>query len=153
MVISANSDFSTVTIQSDNLTDFTDIDTVTLSAKVNCEGSYSDTIIEGDVTLLTGTFTVDLLTLFGSSTLADSIYSFVLTILYNDETVDVEYGCLFVDNETKCNVAQCVKDKQMLELQLDHWIITASQDCNCNCENLCTIYKRMLNELSSCQSC
>lgn len=151
MVITTNSDFSTITIQSDNLASFASISSVSLTGKINCEGTYSDTIVEGDVT--DSTFTVDLSTLFGTSSLSDSIYSFILTTTMDDDETFVEYGCVFVDNDTKCQVATCVKDKQMLELQLDHWIITQAQDCDCNCETLCTIYKRLLNELSSCQSC
>lgn len=150
MVITANSDYSVITIQSDNLTDFTNIDSVALTAKINCEGSYSDTIVEGDVTLSTGTFTVDLSTLFGTSTLSDGIYSFVLTTNFNDSTSPKEYNCIFVDNDTKCEIAECVENKGNLELQLDYYILSRAQNCNCNCEYLCNIYKRITNELTCC---
>lgn len=155
MTITANADYSTITLQSDNLTDFTGIDTVTLSGKINCAGTYSDTIVEGDVTLLTGTFTLDFATLFGTSTRADSVYSFTLTIVNTDSTVDKEYGCLFIDNETKCDVAECIKNGAKTELMLDYYILSraGTGDCGCDCQTLCNIYQRVVNGLTSCQSC
>lgn len=155
MTITANDDYSTITIQSDNLTDFTGISSVTLEGKINCAGTYSDTIVEGDVTLLTGTFTLDFATLFGTSTRADSVYSFTLTIVNSDSTVDKEYGCLFIDNETKCDVAECVKNGAEIELMLDYYILSraGTGDCGCDCQTLCNIYQRVTNGLTGCQSC
>lgn len=155
MVITANSDYSTITIQSNNLTDFTGIDTVTLEGKINCAGTYSDTIVEGDVTLLTGTFTLDFTTLFGTSTRADGVYSFTLTILYDDDTVDKEFNCLFIDNETKCAIAECIQNTPNLELQTAYFILSraGTGDCSCDCQILCNIYQRVTNELAGCQGC
>lgn len=155
MVITANSDYSTITIQSDNLKDFTDIDTVELQGKINCAGTYTDTIVEGDVTLATGTFTLDFTTLFGTSTRADGVYSFTLEITYNDETVDKEFNCLFIDNETKCAVAECIQNTPNLELQTAYFILSraGTGDCSCDCEALCNIYQRVTNELTGCQGC
>lgn len=155
MTVTANSDYSIITIQSSNLTDFTDIDTVTLSGKINCSGAYSDTIVEGDVTLVTGTFTLDFTTLFGTSTRADGVYGFTLTISYNDLSVDKEFGCLFIDNETKCAVAECIQNTPNLELQTAYVILSraGTGDCGCDCEILCNIYQRVTNELAGCQGC
>lgn len=154
MVLTANDDYSVITIQSDNLTDFSGIDTVTLTAKINCAGSYSDTIVEADVTLLTGTFTIDLATLFGSADLDDSVYSFTLTIVPDSGNTIYENACLFVDNETRCLVADCVKNTQNINLQLDYYILSRASTCsNCDCETLCNIYQRLLNGITDCQGC
>lgn len=155
MVVTANSDYTTITIQSDNLKDFSPISAVTLSAKINCSGSYSDTIVEGDVTLSTGTFTVDLTTLFGSATLADSVYSFVLTITKTDSTVITENGAIFVDNDTACLVADCVKNAQNIELQTDYYLLSRAGTgaCAIDSQALCNIYQRVTNELSDCEGC
>ena len=155
MTITANTDYSTITLQSDNLTDFSGISSVTLSGKINCAGTYSDTIVEGDVTLLSGSFTLDFTTLFGTATRSDGVYSFTLTITNTDSTVDKEYSCLFIDNETKCDVAECVKNGAKTELMLDYYILSraGTGDCSCDCEILCNIYKRVTNELAGCQGC
>jgi len=155
MVLTANSTYTTITIQSDNLTSFSGIDTVTLYGKINCAGTYSDTIVEADVTLATGTFTVDIATLFGSAPLADGVYSFTLEILNTDDTVDKEFGCLFVDNDTKCLVADCIQNTPNMELQTAYVILSraGAGDCNCDCEALCNIYQRVTNELAGCQGC
>ena len=155
MIVTANSTYTTITIQSDNLKDFTDIDTVSLTAKINCAGSYSDTIVEGDVTLATGTFTVDLATLFGSATLADSVYGFTLTITYDDTSIDKEYGCIVVDNDMKCAIADCIKNTPDTELQTAYFILSraGTGDCNCDCETLCNIYQRVVNGIAGCEGC
>lgn len=154
MVLTANSDYSTITIQSDYLIGFSGIDTVELQAKINCAGSYSDTIVEGDVTTLTGTFTVDLATLFGDADLADGVYSFTLITTPDSGTIKYEYACLFVDNETMCTVADCVKNTQNIEIQLDYYILSRASGCSsCDCETLCNIYQRLINALTDCQGC
>lgn len=151
MTLTSNSDYSTITITSTNLTDLGSVATIKLSGKINCDGTYSYTVDEGDISA--GTFTVDLSSLFGTSTLSDSIYSFILTITNDDESIIKEYSCLFVDNTTMCEIVDCVTETNNLELQLDYYLLTRAQDCDCDCTDLCTIYKRMRNEQTRCQSC
>lgn len=154
MIVTANSDYTVITIQSDNLKDFSTISSVTLNGKILCEGTYTDTIVEGDVTLSTGTFTVDLATLFATtSALADSIYSFDLVINTTSSTVIREYGCLFVDNETSCKVVDKVVETNNIEIQLDYYLLSRAQTCSCTCDDLCVIFKRLTNELTRCTSC
>lgn len=151
MTITHNTDYSTITIQSDLLaTPWSGIHSVTLLGRTLCVDNNTDTIVEGDIT--ESSFTVDLETVFSTTTLADGIYTFILSVSNDDETVDVEYGCLFVDNETKCLVANAVKDCNNISLQLDYYLLTKAQDCDCDCDDLCTIYRRMTNELD-CSSC
>jgi len=154
MVVTTNEDFSVVTIQSDNLTDFSNIDSVTLTSKIDCGSTtYTDTIVEGDVTLATGTFAVDFNALYNLSSLSDGIYSFALTITPTSGNTTIEYSCLFVDAQMACDVRKCVKDKQNIEIMLDHFILGRGQDCDCDCEDLCKIYKRLKNELTCCEGC
>jgi len=153
MTITHNEDYTEIKIKSDNLTDFGTISEVTLKSTINCGTTeYTDTIVDGDVDEF-GEFTVDISTLYSSETLADSVYSFTLVITNSDNTTTTEYFCLFVDNETKCKVAECVKDNQNIELQLDYYILSRASTCNCKCNDLCTIYNRLKNELDSCKSC
>jgi len=153
MILTHNDDYTEIKLKSSNLTDFSGIDTVTLNSTINCGSTvYTDTIESGDVDA-DGEFTVDLSALYSSTTLEDSVYSFTLIITNSDTTVTTEYACLFVDNDTKCRVAECVKDNQNIELQLDYYILSRAGNCNCQCDNLCTIYNRLKNELNSCQGC
>jgi len=153
MTLTHNDDYTTIELQSDNLTDFGTIDSVVLKSTINCGTTeYTDTIVSGDVDG-TGKFTVDLDALYSLETLDDSVYSFTLVITNSDATVSTEYACLFVDNEIKCKVADCVKDNQNIKLQLDYYILSRASACKCECDNLCTIYNRLKNELNSCQSC
>lgn len=153
MTLTHNNDYSEIKIKSDNLTDFDTISSVKLKSTINCgTAEYTDTIVSGDVDE-EGEFTVDLNALYSKSGLPDSVYSFTLTITNSDNSVDTEHACLFVDNETKCKVAECVKDNQNIELQLDYYVLSRASTCKCKCDDLCTIYKRLTNELTSCKGC
>lgn len=151
MTITSNSDYTTITITSSNLTSLGSVDTIKLQAKINCGGTYSYTVDEGDIT--SGAFTVDLNSLFSTTDLSDSVYSFILVITNDDETIIKEYSCLFVDKTTSCTIVDCVTETNNLELQLDYYLLTRAQDCDCDCSDLCTIYNRILNEQKRCQSC
>lgn len=153
MTLTHNDDYTVIQLLSTNLINFSNISTVELKSTINCGTTeYTDTIVEGDVSG-TGQFTIDLNALYSSTELADSIYSYTLVITNTDNTITTEYACLFVDNDTKCKVADCVKDKQNIELQLDYYILSRASACNCTCDDLCTIYNRLKNELDSCKSC
>ena len=152
MILTHNTDYSTITLQSDLLTSWTGVTKVELKSTINCGTTiYTDTIVEGDVDG-TGLFTVDLDALYGSTDLADGIYSFVLEVTKQSDslTLSKDYACLFVDNDTKCQVAECVKDKSNVELQLDYYILSRASGCECQCADLCTIYNRLKNELVCC---
>lgn len=151
MTITYNSNYTVITITSTNLDPFSGIDTVTLTGTIQCEGTYSDTIVSGDVTA--GAFTLDTTTLFGSATLDDGIYGFKLVINKTDGSIITEYGCLFVDNETTCKVMEKVVETGSTDLSLLSYLLTYGQDCDCDCSDLCTIYKKVIDELDNCTSC
>jgi hypothetical protein len=155
MIVSNNEDYTTITIQSDNLTDFGIISSVTLTSKIDCSGEeYSDTIVEGDVDE-TGTFTLDLSTIYGTTELSEGIYSFVLKIVPSSGNDIFEFGCLFVDKTLKCRIADLIANCEDNYLKLmEKWVVlTEAQNCNCDCSSLCTIYNSIINELESCSGC
>lgn len=153
MKLTHNDDYTVIQLQSDNLTDFSTISTVQLKSTINCDTTeYTDTVVEGDVDEA-GEFTVDLDALYSNTELADSVYSYTLVITNTDNSITTEYACLFVDNDTKCQVADCVKEKKNIELQLDYYVLSRASACSCTCDNLCTIYNRLKNELDSCKGC
>lgn len=149
MKLTHNEDYTVITLESTSL-DFVDTESVVLKSTIDCgTTTYTSTITSAT----DGVFTVDLDDLYGTTDLQDGVYSFVLEITKTDESLIKDYSCMFVDKTIKCQVAECVKDKQNLELQLDYYIISRATDCECSCEDLCTIYKRLKHELESCQSC
>lgn len=151
MTLTSNSDFTTITITSDNLSSLGSVDKIVLNGKINCSGTYSYEVDKDDIT--SGTFTINLTSLFGTSTLQDSVYSFILTITNSDDSIIKEYNCLFVDNDTKCDIVDCVTESNNLELQLDYYLLSRAQNCDCDCSDLCIIYNRLKNEQTRCKSC
>jgi hypothetical protein len=152
MTATANSDYSVITMNSANLTTFVGVDSVTLYGTINCTGDYSDTIVSGDVDG-SGNWTLDSTTLFSEAALDDGIYGFKLVISKTDDSVITEHTCLFVDNETTCNVATEVSTTGETDLAMYAYILSNAQNCDCDCSDLCVIYKKILNELSDCTSC
>jgi len=152
MKITNNDDYTIITLQSELLTDWTNVTDVTLTSTIDCGTTkYTDTIVQGDVDA-EGLFTVDLNALLGTETPSDGIYSFVLSVTVESDStkISTDYACLFVDNNLKCEVAECVKNSSNIELQLDYYILSRASGCECQCADLCVIYNRIKNELTCC---
>jgi hypothetical protein len=144
----------TLTVQSDNLTDFTGYETVTLFTKRNCTGTEHSVVIEeGDITD-GDEYVVNNQELIDTEDFTGGVWSLKLTVLKEDGTKIIEEACLFVDT-IHCDVAEAVMNKRNVELQLDYYLLArASEDyACCDCEALCNIYKRLANELGSCTGC
>lgn len=152
MIVTHNDDYTTITLQSDLIESWNNVTNVTLKATIDCgTTTYTDTILQADVDN-TGLFTVDLNALFNNTDLADGVYSFTLEVTKESDstTLSKDYACLFVDKETKCNVAKCVKEKGNINLQLDYYILSRASGCECQCNDLCAIHNRLKNELTCC---
>lgn len=107
MTISYNSTTDEITITSTLLADFGVISSAVLTGGINCPStlSLSDTIVSGDVTA--NAFVVSKSDFFGSTDdYADGVYTFKLTVTFTSNSVTTEIGCLFIDNETACEVAK-----------------------------------------------
>jgi len=153
MTVTYTSSPQTIEIVSTNLSNFAIIDTATLEVKINCcDTVYSDTITSGEV--VASTYTIDNETLFGDATLDDGIYSLTLTVEYNDgSSTTQELGCLFVDEETACLVADKIsgnvdvndyEGQQILLLEMDYFFLkNAANGCPCECNDFCAILERV----------
>jgi len=140
------------TIESTKLSNFAIIDKATITSKINCcDPEYSDEVEAGDVTA--NAFTLDS-TFFSTSEVTDGIYSFNLTVEYNngDKTTE-ELGCYFVDEETACLVADKVsgnidvntpEGRELLLLEMDYFLLkNAANGCPCECSDFCMILERV----------
>lgn len=120
-------------------------DSITLEIIKDCESvvstTISPTISDGDIVIT-----------LSALNLVNGVYTIKLVTVTN-AVRKTDFGCVFSDIDLKCKIAECVKDKQMLSLQLDYYILSKAQNCDCQCDDLCRIYKRLANELSHCQSC
>jgi hypothetical protein len=157
MTITYNSDTDVITISSDNLASFANIDTVTLKSKINCEGSeYTVEIEEEDVV---GTsYSIVNSSFYSVDELDDGVYSFELIIEYSDDTNDIkEVNCLFINNDTRCDVAEGLAMGWDVDVALAYYILDNATNCACNCEYLCALYKLIdsyePSECGDCQGC
>lgn len=132
-----------ITLYSPYLEDLTGVASVDLSFTINCcETTYTAEIDLGDISA--GSFTIDAEVLYGFTvSLDDGIYSFVIKITYDDDTVRKEKGCLFVDNTTSCKVAEFVEGAPNLEIEMDLFILSHASQCGCECSSFCQILERL----------
>lgn len=129
------------------------IDSVTLSSQIDCTGTLVTYTVPS---YNTGSFVADLNALFSAAAVPQGVISLILTILYTNEAVVKEYTCLFSEKELVCDIAECVKETRDVELQLDFYLLSRSNEnggCGCDCETLCSIYKRLLDGIENCKSC
>lgn len=102
--------------------------------------------------------------LFGLESFVDGIYSFTITYRTAEGDIIIESSCIFFDCETKCKVSTALEDllkceKTATNIFLLHYSLTEGSNCGCNCEELCTIFTKLCNELKlietneNCTSC
>jgi hypothetical protein len=128
------------------------IDSVALKVKQGCSGTEHD-YTPPDYS--TGTFDVDLSSLLGINSDSHGVLSFTLVIEFDTSIVKQQYGCLFLEGDLVCQIVDCIKTNPNIDLQLDFYLLSRSNetDCGCECEDYCTIYKRLIDGIKNCKSC
>lgn len=131
-----------ITLTTSYLDNTANIDALDLTATINCCTTEYTAVLDV-LDVVNGAIVVDGADLFGVTTLEDGIYSFTLKITYNDDTVRNERGCMFVDLETACKVAEYVAETQSLDVLFNYNLLTKAPLCGCECTNFCTILEHL----------
>ena len=118
MTVTLSSDYTTWTVTSTRMSDWTDIDTVKLYINTD---SYDAT--EDDTE-----FEIE-------SNPEDGVYQFILEIVYDDNTVIREKACYFVDEEFKCKVVSTVYNTGEDRAALYYYLLKNSNPCT-DCDKL-----------------
>jgi hypothetical protein len=88
---------------------------------------------------------------------ADGVYKVIVTLSDDAEDVVSESNCFFLDCETSCKVAKHIKallkTETDTEVHLLHFGLVNGGNCNCNCEELCYLYRKLFNILNNTESC
>ena len=90
---------------------------------------------------------------------ADGVYKIVVTAKDDaaGTTTLSEGNCFFVDCETSCKVAKHLKDllktETDTEIHLLHFGLTNANNCNCNCDEMCDLYRKLFNLLNDTDKC
>ena len=85
---------------------------------------------------------------FGLDTFLDGVYTIEIVITYDDQTFTYTQ-CFFVDCNIKCVIASKIELDNNIHIL--HYALTLASNCeSCNCEDLCELYKRLVDELNSC---
>lgn len=163
MTLSINSNFDQITISSTLLDNFIAdpslYTSIAITGKLNCAEtgttytytSASPITDSTEVSTDSGTEYINP-DFFSATTFADGVYGFSIVLTPLVGATSKESSCIFVDQFIACNIEPACKDKMLW-----HYILTNTQDCNCNCAKLCEFYNLIIEEetpiQSGCTSC
>lgn len=88
---------------------------------------------------------------FFENGITNGVYTVVISLFQPNGTEFCDTGCLFVDCDLKCRVYEKVKtlttDEEKTQILMKHYSLTVGSNCSCDCGDLCTIYKSLLEDL------
>jgi len=76
----------------------------------------------------------------------EGVYQFKL-IHTSGETVVSQKVCYFNNMDLACRVGEAILADCTSDVHLDYFILLGMQNCPCDCENMCILYKRILKKL------
>lgn len=143
-------------------------DNTYLETEIDCQESESDTsfsdceyesdFIVIDTDLQTITLTKEFFTALNPSSpdhLLDGVYTITISIYYADGSFYEEENCIFVDYQTACKLAaymaQNLGSAKATELAMIHFALTEAANCECVCDDLCTLFEYLWNSLNGIQ--
>lgn len=118
MTVTLSNDFSTWTVTSTRMSDWTDIDTVKLYIDTT---SYDADEADTEFEIV--------------SNPEDGVYQFILEITYDDGDVVREKSCYFVDQSFKCKVVDSVYATNNDKAALYYYLLKNSSPCTA-CDKL-----------------
>lgn len=143
-------------------------DNTYLETEIDCQESESDTsfsdceyesdFIVIDTDLQTITLTKEFFTALNPSSpdhLLDGVYIITISIYYADGSFYEEENCIFVDYQTACKLAaymaQNLGSAKATELAMIHFALIEAANCECVCDDLCTLFEYLWNSLNGIQ--
>ena len=94
----------------------------------------------------------------GTTVFPDGVYKVVVTQIEDGGApITTESNCFFMDCSTSCEVAKYVKNLLKtpadVEAHLLHFGLVNGSNCNCNCDELCSLYSKLYNILNNTETC
>lgn len=124
----------------------------------NSDCEYESDFIVIDTDLQTITLTKEFFTALNPSSpdhLLDGVYTITISIYYADGSFYEEENCIFVDCQTACKLAaymaQNLGSAKATELAMIHFALTEAANCECVCDDLCTLFEYLWNSLNGIQ--
>ena len=93
----------------------------------------------------------------GITTFPDGVYKVVITVTSTGGAVTTQSNCFFLDCSTSCDVAKylkkLLKTPTDVEAHLLHFGLKTGGNCNCNCDEMCSVYTKLYNILNNTETC
>jgi len=89
--------------------------------------------------------------LFTNIGITNGIYTITVVFYLDDNIIFETYNCIFVDETIGCTLvsymATHLGTSKATDLALVYYALKESEDCDCECENICVLYEYLWNNL------
>lgn len=125
-------------VTSDLLQQFEEGDVFTLTIQQNCcTESETFQITEFDESIDVDSAFIDV----------EGVYTFNLRLTKEAGDYYFQEICYFNEVDLACRVGQFIIDNCKSDVHFDYFMLINMQNCACDCNNMCTLYKRILSKL------
>jgi hypothetical protein len=122
---------------SDLLQQFEEGDTLKVSIVSNC----CSTEIEEEFTEVGESLDIETDLVF-----IEAVLTFKITLISGDHESS-ELLCYFNEEDLACKVGEFILDNCNSDVHFDYFMLISMQNCACDCDNMCEIYKRILKKI------
>lgn len=123
MTVTLSNDYSTWTVTSTLMDDWTGIDTIRLYIDTDSyDAAEDDTEFEVEANP------------------ADGVYQFILEVVYDNDTIVREKSCYFVDQEFKCKTVDAVYATNNDKIALYYYLLKNANTCTA-CDKLKELFE------------
>lgn len=125
-------------VTSDLLQQFEEGDVFTLTIQQNCcTESETFQITEFDESIDVDSAFIDV----------EGVYTFTLLLTRPDNNYVSQKICYFNEIDLACRVGEFIIENCKSDVHFDYFMLINMQNCACDCDNMCTLYKRILSKI------
>lgn len=108
-------------------------------------------LVAGEITQV-NTFTSDnsfsLIQTTETFNVGEGVYHIELVATSDSGSQKIQRKCFFYDCTLACEIGEFILDNCETDVHLDYYVLKNMEYCECNCDNMCLLYKRILDKLN-----
>lgn len=80
-------------------------------------------------------------------TIGEGVYHIEIIAEAASGSQTIQRTCFFYDCTLACEIGEFILDNCDTDVHLDYYVLKNMEYCECNCDNMCLLYKRILDKL------
>lgn len=81
-------------------------------------------------------------------TVSEAVYHVEIIATAPSGSTVTQKKCFFYDCTLACEIGEFILDNCNTDVHLDYYVLKNMEYCECNCDNMCLLYKRILDKLN-----